>query len=230
MKKTLLSIFLLMMLPTASWASGGAIKLDKPNYTFDKATIQRGAKVFANYCLTCHNAKAMRYSRLVDDLGMTEEQVKAEIMYPDGAKPKGLMTVSINPADAKEWFGTIPPDLSVIARARGTSWLYTYLRGFYRDESRPSGWNNHAFPLVAMPNVLASLQGVKDEHGKLIQPGSMDEKAFDQTVSDLVAFLEYLGEPVKLQRLELGKYVLLYLLLFAILSYLLKRAYWRDVH
>lgn len=231
MKKLIMTFLLsIALLPALAWAADEEVKLDHPNISMDHQTLQRGAKIFATYCLSCHSAKFMRYNRLTTDLGMPESVVKEEIMRPAGAKYKGLMTITMSPDDAQKWFGVTPPDLSVEARARGVDWLYTYLRSFYRDPSRPSGWNNHVFPMVAMPGVLSPLQGEKDKQGNLLRSGEMTPQAFDQTVSDLVAFLDYLGEPNKLERKQMGFFVLAYLFIFTILAYLVKRAYWRDVH
>ncbi|MEW5791434.1 MAG: cytochrome c1 [Pseudomonadota bacterium] len=230
--KKLITILLMgvMWLPALGRASEAAVKLDHPEYTFDRETIQRGAKIFAEYCFTCHSLKYMRYNRLVADLGMPESVVKQEIMRPDGAKINGNMTVTMSHDDAAAWFGKAPPDLTLEARARGVDWIYTYLRSFYRDNGRPTGWNNHVFPMVAMPNVLAPLQGEKDANGKVIQAGSMTPQQFDKTVADLTAFLQYVSDPSELKRQSMGPYVLGFLLIFTILAYLLKREYWRDVH
>jgi ubiquinol-cytochrome c reductase cytochrome c1 subunit len=244
MRALFLVIFLLA--PGFALASSGA-KLDSANIQLeDRASIKRGAKLFVNYCLNCHSAALMRYSRIGQDLGMSNEEVSAELVTT-GAKVGGTMKVAMQGDDAKRWFGTAVPDLSVIARARGVDWLYTYLRSFYRDESRPWGVNNTVFKDVGMPHVLWELQGLSapvveshiDEQGnkhdvvtgfKLVQKGKLNAEEYDNTVRDLVTFLAYLSEPSKLQRLALGKWVLLFLAGFLVLVYLLKKEYWRDVH
>jgi ubiquinol-cytochrome c reductase cytochrome c1 subunit len=212
----------------------------------DKPSLQRGAKYFVNYCMSCHSAKYMRYSRMARDLGMPEQMVQSNLMFT-GEKIFDGMTVSMNPKDSKRWFGTSPPDLSLIARSRGADWLYTYLRGFYQDESRPFGVNNTAFKDVGMPNVLWELQGTQkavfndetDSDGIPVQvfdhfektvEGTLSTEEFDQAVNDLVSFLEYVGEPGKLERQELGWKVILFLLFFLVIAYALKKEFWKDIH
>jgi ubiquinol-cytochrome c reductase cytochrome c1 subunit len=227
-------------------ASSGA-HLDKVNIKLeDTAAIKRGAKLFVQYCLNCHSASLMRYSRIAADMGMTDEEV-TEQLITTGAKVGDIMTVTMEPADAKEWFGAAVPDLSVISRARGDDWLYTYLRSFYRDDSRPWGVNNAIFKDVGMPHVLWELQGLQEaqlttitnEDGleqevingfKLVESGKLNSQEYDAVILDLVTFLAYLGEPSKLQRQELGKWVLLFLAGFLVIVYLLKKEYWKDVH
>jgi len=229
------------------FAAESEIKLDKANINLnDKEAIKRGAILFTQYCLSCHSAAYMRYSRIGEDLGMTNEQVTKELIRT-GAKVGDTMTVTMDPKDAKRWFGNPPPDLSVIARARGVDWLYTYLRSFYKDDSRPWGVNNAVFKDVAMPDVLWELQGLQaankekivDKDGterevitgfKLIEKGKLTPKQYDAAVHDLVTFLAYLGEPSKLQRLALGKWVILFLAIFLVIVYLLKKEYWKDIH
>jgi ubiquinol-cytochrome c reductase cytochrome c1 subunit len=229
------------------FAAESEIKLDKANINLnDKEAIKRGAILFTQYCLSCHSAAYMRYSRIGEDLGMTNEQVTKELIRT-GAKVGDTMTVTMDPKDAKRWFGNPPPDLSVIARARGVDWLYTYLRSFYKDDSRPWGVNNAVFKDVAMPDVLWELQGLQaankekivDKDGterevitgfKLIEKGKLTPKQYDAAVHDLVTFLAYLGEPSKLQRLALGKWVILFLVIFLVIVYLLKKEYWKDIH
>jgi ubiquinol-cytochrome c reductase cytochrome c1 subunit len=209
----------------------------------DAISIQRGARTFVNYCLNCHSANAMRYNRLTD-LGLTEEQIKNNLLFTE-AKVGDPMSISASGKDQRQWFGVQPPDLSVIARARGTDWLYTYLRTFYRDESRPTGWNNAVFPGVGMPHVLWQLQGIqvmkteseehegrKVEHRKLVleQPGTLSMIEYDKVVRDLVNFLSYMGEPDRLQHIQIGIVVLFFLLLFLTLAWMLKTEYWKDVH
>src|SRR5690349_15664541 len=208
----------------------------------DVVSLQRGAKLFVNYCLNCHSASTMRYNRLVD-LGLTETQVKDNLMFASD-KLGAPMTVAMRPGDAKGWFGVAPPDLSVVARSRGADWLYTYLRSFYRDPKTTTGWNNALFPNVAMPHVLWQLQGqrrldvVKTEEGghhgeqykwSEISKGSMSPAEYDATVRDLVNFLVYVGEPNGLHRKPIGIVVLFVLGALFILTYLLKKEYWKDV-
>ena len=244
-----LTILLLPVFLQTSWvmASNSGTSLDSANIQIeDRDSIKRGAKLFVEYCLNCHSAALMRYSRIGQDLGMSKDEVRSELITT-GAKIGGVMKVAIDEEDAKRWFGKVPPDLSVISRARGVDWLYTYLRSFYRDESRPWGVNNTAFKDVGMPHVLWELQGLQtpiteritDGFGterdvivgfELVEAGKLSAQAYDDVVRDLVTFLAYLGEPSKLQRLALGKWVLLFLAGFLVLVYLLKKEYWKDIH
>jgi ubiquinol-cytochrome c reductase cytochrome c1 subunit len=231
-----------LLVPALGFAAGGEVKLERANIDLrDAASVQRGARVFVNYCLNCHSAAYMRYNRLMD-LGLSEQQIKDNLIFSD-AKVGDTMTVAMSPADGKEWFGVAPPDLSVIARSRGADWLYTYLRSFYRDESTVTGWNNTVFPNVAMPHVLWKMQGIQrlhavqgDAHGgahntlELETPGTMDAQAYDGMVRDLVAYLQYMGEPAGLKRVRIGIVVLMFLGILAVLTWLLKREYWKDVH
>lgn len=249
-KKIILAVVLLI--PGLSLASGGAAFLyETPNIDeTDKVAIQRGARIFVNYCLTCHSAEYMRYKRVADDLGISEDIMKKNLMFASDKIHEG-MTVAINRDDAKRWFGVIPPDLSVVARARGREWLYNYFLTFYRDDSRVIGVNNATFKGVAMPHVLWELQGwqelVYDEnkghnsdeagHGekkivamKLVEPGKQTPKEYKNTVRDLVTFLVYMGEPAEFKRREVGFWVLAFLFILLMLSYALKREYWKDIH
>ncbi len=218
----------------------------------DKATLQEGAKIFVNYCLNCHSAEYMRFSRLGKDLGLTDTQLKENLMFATQKVGEPLHT-AMSKEDAVRWFGVVPPDLSVVARSRGTDWLYTYFMSFYKDESRPWGVNNLAFKDVGMPHVLWELQGgvaepqYKTEMGadghehkiieKLVVPkGDLSDEAYRQkqkeyqhAVANLVSFLEYMGEPAKLQRYDLGAKVLVFLFIFLLISYLLKKEFWKDV-
>ncbi len=247
----LLFMVILLLLPgffTTSLSAGGSdVMLDSADIQLDdRAAIKRGAKLFVNYCLNCHSASFMRYSRIAQDLDMSSAEVRSQLITT-GAKVGESMNVAIVEEDAKRWFGTAVPDLSVIARARGVDWLYTYLRSFYRDESRPWGVNNSVFKDVGMPHVLWELQGLQvpimesytDEQGntservsgfKLIEKGTLNIIEYDAAMRDLVTFLAYLGEPSKLQRLALGKWVLLFLAGLLVLTFLLKKEYWRDIH
>jgi ubiquinol-cytochrome c reductase cytochrome c1 subunit len=224
-------------------AAGGDVKLDRANIDpHDAISIQRGASVFVNYCLTCHSASYMRYNRLLD-LGLSEQQIKDNLIFAN-AKIGDTMQVAMRGEDGKTWFGVAPPDLSVVARSRGADWLYTYLRGFYRDDARAVGWNNVTFPNVAMPHVLWKLQGVQrlhaneasghgaTTHGTLVleTPGTKSVQAYDDLVRDLVNYLVYMGEPAGVKRVQIGIIVLLFLGLMAVPFWLLKREYWKDVH
>lgn len=237
MMKKLLIVFLCA--PLLGFASGAELHLDKaPDRSHDMAALQNGAKVFVNYCLNCHSASYMRYNRL-RDIGLTEQQIRDNLMFTQD-KVGELMTIAMRRAEAKQWFGAAPPDLTVIARARaseagsGADWLYTYLRSFYRDDNRPSGWNNLVFSNVAMPHVLWELQGEQvlgaDHKLTLVKPGLMKPEDYDAMIGDLVGFLNYMGEPVQNHRKELGVVVLIALAILFVFAYALKREYWKDVH
>lgn len=242
----LLSASLLLIQGVAT-ANEDGFPLDKaPNRVNSMPALQNGAKLFVNYCLNCHGASSVRYNRL-RDIGLTDEQIKQNLLF-SGEKVGDLMKVSISPKDAKEWFGATPPDLSVEARARGTDWLYTYLRTFYKDDTRPTGSNNMVFPNVGMPNVLWDLQGERiakfeekaDPHDpskmehvfkgfEQVTPGKMKPQEFDDNIADLVAFMSWMAEPVQLQRKRLGVIVLIYLAIFTLLAWRLNKAYWKNV-
>lgn len=234
--KKLLTI--LLFAPLLAFASGAELHLDKaPDRANDHAALQRGAKVFVNYCLNCHGASYMRYNRLAD-IGLSDEQIKANLLFTRD-KVGEPMTIAMQRADAKQWFGAAPPDLTVIARARasefgsGADWLYTYLRTFYRDETRPTGWNNVVFSNVGMPHVLWELQGeqvMEDHKLKLAKPGKLSPREYDEVVADLVGYLKYMGEPMGELRKRLGVIVLIVLAVIFVLAYALKREYWKDVH
>jgi ubiquinol-cytochrome c reductase cytochrome c1 subunit len=242
--KKLLILLVLAILPAAAFAaSEHGPKLDPVNIDLsDKASLQRGARIFVNYCLSCHSASFMRYNRMGNDLGISEELVKENLLFA-ADKVGDLMKAVMPPDDAKLWFGVAPPDLSLIARSRKPAWVYTYLRSFYRDPESHSGWNNVVFPHVAMPHVLYEWQGdqraifKKDAHGvdvfegfELERPGSRSANDYDAAMRDLTNFLVYLGEPAKLVRYQTGLYVLIFLAVFLVFAYLLKKEYWKDVH
>ncbi|MCP4287984.1 MAG: cytochrome c1 [Gammaproteobacteria bacterium] len=240
MKKLIVG-FLLATIPLLGMASGGAHLDDADIDMGDQASLQRGAKYFVNYCLSCHSAKYQRYNRTAKDLGLSEDEVKENLMFTT-EKIGETMDIAMDPQDANTWFGVIPPDLSVISRARGVDWLYTYLRSFYIDESRPFGVNNIVFPDVGMPHVMWKLQGTqkavfKDHDGQkvfekfeLVSPGTMSLEEFDVAMRDLTAFLSYVGEPIQMERKRIGVWVLLFIAVFFVLAYLLKKEYWKDVH
>ena len=241
MKKTILAI--LMVLPTLAMAAGGAYT-EKVDYDLhNKESLQNGAKLFVNYCLSCHSAAYQRYNRMGEDLGLTEAQVKSNLMFA-AEKVGETMTVALETEDAKTMFGTKVPDLSVVSRARGADWLYTYLRTFYKDESRPFGVNNVTFPDVGMPHVLWELEGMKklvnaDEmHAhpgtapkfENISDGKMSAVEYDNAMRDLTAFMVYMGEPAKLVRYELGVWVIFFLVILFLVAYPMKKEFWKDIH
>jgi ubiquinol-cytochrome c reductase cytochrome c1 subunit len=239
--KKLIVAFLLAAAPMLGLASGGVHLDDADIDLSDKASLQRGARLFVNYCLSCHSAKYQRFNRTARDLGLTEQEVRQNLMFVTD-KIGDTMEIAMDPNDAEAWFGTPPPDLSVIARARGVDWIYTYLRGFYVDPSRPFGVNNVVFKDVAMPDVLWKLQGMQkadfQEHEgqkvfekfEQVTPGTMTPEEFDGAARDLTAFLSYIGEPIQMERRALGWKVLLFIAIFFVLAYLLKKEYWKDVH
>ena len=241
MKRLKHFLFLLAAAPVMAFAAGATVHLDKaPVNLTDQESLQRGARMFVNYCLNCHSANVMRYSRL-QDLGLTEEQIKDNLMFA-AEKPGETMKVSMAKTDGKTWFGATPPDLSVISRSRGADWLYTYLRSFYRDDSRATGWNNTVFDKVGMPHVLWNLQGemapvYKTQGGhevierlELVKPGSVTLAQYDAMVGDLVNYLVWMGEPAQVQRKQLGVIVLLFLAVFFVVAYYLKKEFWKDIH
>jgi ubiquinol-cytochrome c reductase cytochrome c1 subunit len=219
-------------------SSGGNLENSGVNFR-DKAAIQRGAKWFVNYCFSCHSASYMRYNRLAEDLGIDEDIVLRDLAFAD-VNIGDTMDIAMRPGDAEAWLGKIPPDLSVISRSRGNDWLFTYMKSFYQDES--GEWNNLVLPNASMPHVLWQLQGIQEpvwsshgdvrviEHLELTSPGLQTPQEYEQTVRDLVTFLDYLGEPSKLKRKNVGIWVLLFLVLFTLVAYALKVEYWRDVH
>ena len=254
MKKIILTLVAALGFAAGSaLAAGGGIPLDKaPVKTNDLASLQNGAKVFVNYCLNCHSAAFMRFNRL-KDIGLTDQQVKDNLLFTTD-KVGETMKAAIDPKQAKAWFGANPPDLTVIARSRagaggsGADYLYTFLRTFYRDDTKATGWNNMVFPSVGMPHVLWELQGerraifeeVKDPHDpskvthafksfEQIKPGKMSAQEFDSAVGDLVAYLQWMGEPNQGLRTKLGVWVLLFLAVFTVIAWRLNAAFWKDV-
>jgi ubiquinol-cytochrome c reductase cytochrome c1 subunit len=232
--KKLLAI--LLVAPGVALASGAGIQLDRaPVNLNDKLSLQRGAQIFVNHCLNCHSASVMRYARL-SDLGLTESQIRDNLMFA-ADKVGDTMSVTLDPRDGKTWFGVNPPDLSLAARSRGSDWLYTYLRSFYRDPSTKSGWNNTVFPNVGMPHVLWEYQGIqaleaaeKGGHKLALEvPGRLDALEYDRYVGDLVNYLTYMAEPARLKRGQIGVVVIFFLAVFFVLALLLKKEYWKDV-
>lgn len=233
-----------MLLSFSAFAAGGAGLQHAGTDLGDRASLQRGARLYMNYCSGCHSLKYLRYSRMAEDLGLTEEEVMEHLNFT-GAKFGEPILTAMPAEGAAQWFGTAPPDLSLTSRVRGADWIYSYLKSFYIDEERPLGWNNTVFPNASMPNVLWELQGVqhpvyggKDEATgeplierlEVANPGSMDSAEFDQTVRDITAFLEYAGEPIATRREAIGVWVMLFLAFFTFLAWLLKKEYWKDVH
>ncbi|WP_347249312.1 cytochrome c1 [Zoogloea sp.] len=247
MKKLLTS---LLFAPLLAFASGAELHLDKAPVSTDPAALQNGAKLFVNYCLNCHGASYMRYNRL-QDIGLSEQAIKDNLMFT-ADKVGEPMRIAMQRDEAKAWFGAAPPDLTVISRSRasefgsGADWLYTYLRSFYRDSERPTGWNNVVFENVGMPHVLYELQGEQvakvsekdDGHGgkakeitlELAKPGKMSKEEYDKATADLVSYLVWMGEPMADKRKSIGTAVIAFLGLLFVLSYLLKKNYWKDVH
>ncbi|MCL1962022.1 MAG: cytochrome c1 [Desulfovibrionaceae bacterium] len=249
-KKLILSLALATGLGGSAFASEGGVAWDKaPVDTKDQASLQRGVKTFVEYCLGCHSAAAMRFNRL-KDIGLTEQQIKNELLFTT-EKVGDTMVAAIDPAQAKAWFGTTPPDLSVIARSRagaggsGADYIYTLLRSYYRDDTKPTGWNNITFPSIAMPHSLWELQGERrpvfqkhEQYGhevevfsgwEQVSPGAMTPDQFDKTVGDLVTYLQWMGEPAQNTRVKIGIWVMLFLLLFTFTAWRLNAAYWKDV-
>jgi ubiquinol-cytochrome c reductase cytochrome c1 subunit len=241
--RTLLAALLLA--PALALAASAGIRLDRaPIDLNDNPSLQRGAQIFVNYCLSCHSANYMRYNRL-QDLGLTEQQIKDNLMFA-AEKVGDTMTIAMRVKDGADWFGAAPPDLTVIARSRGADWLYTFMRTFYQDPARSTGWNNLAFPSVGMPHVLYELQGTQvlnvehatDARGQHVEsrtlalatPGKMDKIQYDQLVGDLVNYLVYMGEPSAKSRVQIGLYVMIFLLILILVTWLLKRAYWKELH
>lgn len=253
-------LFLLIMwtLPQLVFAAGGnGWHLDEsPHNLRDQLSLQRGAQVYVNYCQGCHSAKFIRFNRFAKDAGITDRDgnvleavLKENLMFltENVGDP---MTNAMTAKDAKKWFGKQPPDLSLIARRRGADWLYTYMRTFYVDDVKTMGVNNAVFPDVGMPHVLMELQGVqkpvyktvtKEVQGQtteiavldkleLVEPGTLTESEYNRLVADLVNFLVYIGEPMKLERQRIGVWVILFIIVFGFFAYLLKREYWKDVH
>ena len=255
MKKLIALLLATLGLAGAVQANTGGIEWDKfpKEKMSDMAALQNGAKLFVNYCLNCHSAAYMRYNRM-RDIGLSETDIKNNLLFA-ADKVGETMKVSIDAKDAKAWFGANPPDLSVIARSRadgakgsGADYLYTYMRSFYRDETKATGWNNMAFPSVAMPHVMWELQGqrtakfeeVADPHDhekkthvfagyEQLTPGQLSTRQYDDAVADLVAYLQWMGEPAQGQRFQLGVVVLIFLGFLTLFAWRLNAAYWKDV-
>jgi len=248
---TFVALFACLMISSPAMAAGGNYAADPaPVKMNDLASLQNGAKLFVNYCLSCHSASYARYNRVAKDLEIPEFLLKENLMFTT-EKTGDLMKTTMPAEDSKRWFGVTPPDLTLVSRVRKPDWVYTYLRAFYIDESSPSGWNNSLFENVAMPHAMYELQGVQRYLGKvteedkagdndliivgdakfeLVHPGKLTPAEFDKAMLDLTAFLVYLAEPAIMQRKQIGVFVLGFLILLMMLAYLLKKEYWRDVH
>ena len=250
--RTLFAALVMSLVPALGLAASGGVHLDSVDIDpTDQSSLQRGAKVFMNYCSGCHTADYARYNRMAKDIGLTDEQVSENLIFTtddNGERTKvgSLIFSNMNKDYGKQAFGAAPPNLALIARSRGTDYLYTYMRTFYLDPSRPVGVNNLAFPGVGMPHVLWELQGLKqpvyetetDEHGEAhevligyetVIEGSMSEEEYDTLVADLVNFLAYLADPIKVERHRIGILVMLFLFAFLGVAIMLKKEYWKDV-
>lgn len=248
--KRLLTCLVLVCAPALALASAGGEHGDywqlANNDVGNTSSLQRGAKYFVNYCMGCHSLQYVRYSSLIEDLGITETQLQEYLMYT-ADKSTAMMTNAMPPNDAGRWFGITPPDLTLTARARGTDWIYNYLRAFYLDENQPTGVNNLVLPNASMPHVLAGLQGYQVAHFRaeqdaqgnihevfegfeLVVPGKLTAKEYDEVVRDIVNFLDYTSEPVQIERRNIGIGVLTFLLVFFLFAFFLKREYWKDIH
>lgn len=270
--KKLIAATILALMPLVGQAAGGEVHLEQANIDLgNEPAIQRGAKLFVNYCMGCHSAKYVRY-KLFTEVGLSEDDIKDNLMFTDG-KVGDLMTIAMPEEDGGAWFGAAAPDLTLTARIKhgGADWIYSYLKGFYTDPSRPLGVNNTVFPNVGMPHVLWDLQGVQEpvyryevhheghsvaafdteaaadaylqEHAdqgyrlervvdrlELVQPGSMTAAEYDQVARDLATFLTYISEPMKLERQRMGIWVILFLVVFTVIAYLMKKEWWKDIH
>ncbi|MCD9499597.1 cytochrome c1 [Photobacterium carnosum] len=240
-------VIVLLLVPALAFAAGGNVRLQPANNDLtDQASLQRGAQLFTNYCAGCHSTQYQRYERVAIDLGIPVELMQQHLMFNPNAKIGDLMTNAMSKQYAAASFGAPTPDLTMVARVRGTDWLYTYLHSFYADPRRPFGVNNTLFPSVGMPHVLEELQGVPRKiyetqiiDGSPIQvligietdgSGELNSQQYDTAVRDLVNFLDYSAEPMKLERQRLGLWVMGFIVIFLVLTVLLKKEYWRDVH
>lgn len=255
MKKLILTLLAAFVLVGAARAASEGPAWDKfPTQRLtDMAALQNGAKLFANYCLNCHQASYVRYNRL-RDIGLTEEQIKDNLIFT-GVKVGEVMKTGLDPKEAKEWFGGVPPDLSLVTRSRadgskgsGADYVYTYLRSYYRDDTRPTGWNNRVFPAVGMPHVLWELQGQrkavyadeKDPHDpkktvhvfkgyEPVTAGTLTDAEYNNAVADLVAYMQWMSEPMARERVRIGVWVMLFLAIFTVIAWRLNAAFWKDV-
>lgn len=269
--KKLIAVLMLALAPLTAMSSGAGPELEQANIDLNNhAAIQRGAKMFVNYCMGCHSAKYVRY-QLLKNVGLSEDDIKENLMFSD-SKIGDLMTIAMPADDAGKWFGAPAPDLALTARIKhgGADWIYTYLKSFYLDPSRPMGVNNTVFPNVGMPHVLWELQGIQkpiykyhvvhdghtveefdteaaakalvEEKGEeyrmdrvvekleMVEPGAMTPVQYDQAARDIATFLTYISEPIKLERQRMGVWVILFLVVFSVIAYLMKKEWWKDVH
>jgi ubiquinol-cytochrome c reductase cytochrome c1 subunit len=231
MKKII--IFILLLIQSSFIFASEEVYLEKaPIDLSDQPSLQKGARTFINYCLNCHSAKYMRYNKLLD-IGLSKKDIKENLLFT-GKKIGDPMEISMPVKESKKWFGATPPDLSVTARSRGSDWIYSYMKGFYRDSSREIGWNNLIYVNSAMPHILWELQGEQelDENtGKLslIKAGKLNEKEYDAVITDLTNFITYMSEPGQLKRKKMGFYVVGFLLLLLVLTVKLKKEFWKDI-
>lgn len=219
MKKFLLAALLVVMSGLVAAAGGGHNEhiVDAPISLSDKAQLQRGAQLFVNYCYGCHSMKYLRYERMATDLDIPLELLAGNLMF-NTDKTGEPMRNALDPVQAKKWFGVVPPDLTLEAKLRGPDWVYSYLISFYEDPSRPWGVNNHVFPNVGMPHVMADMQR------------TLPDDEFKARMADLTAFLEYAAEPIQTTRQFMGVFVIGFLLILLVFSWLMKREYWKDIH
>lgn len=242
---SVLACGLMFLMASSQVVAAGNVHLEASGANVnDKASLQRGAKWYSNYCFGCHSLSYMRYNRLAKDLDLSEEAVMQNLVFSD-AKFGDTMDIAMNPEQAAAWFGKTPPDLSLTGRSRGADWVYNYLLGFYVDAN--GSWNNTVLVNASMPHVLWELQGIQTpiyrqetsedgftheviDHFEITTPGTQSAEEYEETARDIAAFLEYVGEPAKLQRKHIGVWVILFLALFTLIAYLLKAEYWRDVH
>ena len=250
MKKLILTLIAALGIVTGAHAAEGGIAWDKaPNRTNDLASLQNGAKLFVNYCLGCHSAAFMRYNRL-QDIGISEQQIKDNLLFTT-ERVGDVMKANLDPRQAKEWFGANPPDLTLVARSRaghggtGADYLYTYLRTYYRDDTKATGWNNLTFPSVGMPHALWELQGDRrpvytkvEQHDHEVEvfkgweqtrPGTLTPLQYDQAVGDLVNYLQWMAEPAQNTRVRIGVWVMLFLLMALVFVWRLNASFWKDV-
>jgi ubiquinol-cytochrome c reductase cytochrome c1 subunit len=250
MKKFLIAVSVVLAMALPAFAATDSIPWDKaPNKLNDLSALQNGAKIFVNYCLNCHAAAYMRFNRL-KDIGLTEKQIKDNLLFTTN-KVGDTMKISMDAKQGKDWFGGNPPDLTLIARSRsgsggtGADYIYTYLRTYYRDDSKATGWNNLAYPNVGMPHVLWELQGQRrpvfedvEQHGHTTQalkgweqvsPGKMTPREYDEAMGDLVNYLQWMAEPNQNSRVQIGVWVMLFLLIFMVIAWRLNASYWKDI-
>ena len=226
-------ILILLLIQSSFIFASEEIHLEKaPIDLSDQPSLQKGARTFINYCLNCHSAKYMRYNKLLD-IGLSKKDIKENLLFT-GKKIGDPMEISMPVAESKKWFGATPPDLSVVARSRGPDWIYSYMKGFYRDSSREIGWNNIVYANSAMPHILWELEGEQEldkNTGELslIKAGKLNQKEYDAVIVDLTNYITYMSEPGQLKRKKMGFYVVGFLLLLLVLTVKLKKEFWKDI-